>query len=291
MTAPRTAPRRWRALVIVSALVLVASYAFFVLTPLGQALENAALRGADQVLADDISRADEGLSRITVWSLGFAVAALGILGLLRRQPKLALAAGATVVAAVGISQVLKRFILVRPHLVEVTPNYLNNSFPSGHTTIALAVLLALVLVGTWRQRGLIMFLATSYALAVGAWTLTAKWHRLSDTLGASAIALGLASLASLWLYRQGLVVRVERRRGWLVKLFVIALVLAALVTLGLGLALVLLTGVPVSPDEIADYNIYLGLTSLASAGSILTALAFWWSWARLEVEGPRRRAD
>lgn len=283
MKQPPGPSRRWRYLTVIAIAALALSFVYFVLTAQGQALENAALRGADQVLTEELVKAKEGLSRITVTSLAVATVLLGLIGLLRRRLDLAIAAVSVVGVSVVISQVLKRFVLVRPYLVEASEDYIYNSFPSGHTTIAMAALLALLIVSSWRYRPLTLLLATSYALAVGTWTLTAKWHRLSDTVGASAIALGVASLASLWLLRRGAIVRVPKRRRWPTNLLLGFLLTSFLVTLGLGVLLTVLTGVPLSPDETADFNTYLGLTSLATAGSTLTALVFWWSWAEFEV--------
>ena len=49
--------RHWQLLAWAALVVLAAAYAFFVLTPQGQALENAALRGADQARAADQAQA------------------------------------------------------------------------------------------------------------------------------------------------------------------------------------------------------------------------------------------
>lgn len=276
------ARRRWWLLLLVSAAVLALSYGLFVLTPQGQALENAALRGADQVLTDDLAGAKAELSRITVYSLAGIGALLVLVGLVRRRFDLVLAGPGALVASVAISQVLKRFILPRPHLVEAHGDYLNNSFPSGHTTIAMAALLALVIVSTLRWRGLLLWVAIAYSTGVGAWSMTAKWHRLSDTLGADAIALGVCCLASLWLSSRGGVVHATVRRSWFTRTLIALIALGFLFTLSVGLLLTFASGFPSGPDEVADYNAYLGLTSLASAGSFATVLAFWWSWAGLE---------
>lgn len=55
-----------------------------VLTPAGQAVENAALRSADQVNAQTRTESDEALAGITVTTLAIACVLIAVAGLLRR---------------------------------------------------------------------------------------------------------------------------------------------------------------------------------------------------------------
>jgi membrane-associated phospholipid phosphatase len=281
------ARRHWQFGVALGLTVLVLAYLLFVQTATGQALENAALRGADQLRQAERQTASAQLGLITIRSLAAAVALLALISAWRRRLDLMIASAGMVLVALGVTQVLKRFVLPRPALVEAAESFTGNSFPSGHTTTAMGVLLALIIVCTPRWRTLVLYLATSYALGVAAWTLSAKWHRLSDTLGAEGIVLATACLASLWLSGRSAVQPVTvSRGGWLRRMFIGLLLLSGLAGLGLGLYLIGATGLPAGPDPGHDYVIFLGLNSLASAGSILTALLFWWSWQDLEV---RRR--
>src|SRR5690625_3605382 len=137
--------RRWWMLLAVSIVLLIATYVLAVLTATGQGLENTALRGADQASPADSDEAWESLGNITIWSLGIATAIIGLIGLLRRKFILAVVGMGVIVGGQVITQALKRFILPRPELVEVTGDYTHNSFPSGHTTIAMTVLVAVLL--------------------------------------------------------------------------------------------------------------------------------------------------
>jgi len=288
--AGRDPRRRWAVLAWVGCAVLVLSYVVLVLTPAGQALENAALRGADQADAASVAQADDALDAITVTSLAVGIAVIGVLGLLRRSAALAVAAVGTVVAGQVLAQVLKRVVLPRPGLVEASPAYTGNSFPSGHTTIALTVLAAVLLLTSYRWRGLVVFVVAGWATSIGAYTLTAKWHRFSDTLGAAGIALLVASLAALWLHRRGLVRPVAGPpRRLRVVLVVVPLAATALLGAALGGFLLVATPDLLSGDEVTDDNAYLALQVLAGAGSIATALALWWGWHRLEVVPPAER--
>jgi membrane-associated phospholipid phosphatase len=268
----------------VGAVVLVASYVGLVLTAPGQALENAALRGADQVAERSVADSDEALAGITVASLGVACLLIAVVGLVRRSLPLALAAVGTVVAGQVVTQGLKRFLLPRPALVEASEAYTENSFPSGHTTIALTVLAAALLLATWRTRGVVLFLVASWAVAIAGYTLESKWHRLSDTLGSAGVTLVIASLAALWLHRRGLVraVGTPGHRARIV-LVVVPLALGAAVSAALGVLLLVATSDPLGSDPVSEYNVYLALQSLAAFGSAATALLLWWSWHRLEV--------
>ncbi|WP_410628229.1 phosphatase PAP2 family protein [Amycolatopsis sp. cmx-8-4] len=278
--------RRWLIVAAACLVVLILVYVLAVLTVTGQELENAALRGADQAAARDQTAADRSLSRITLYSLGVAVVLVAVIGLLRRRPDLAVAAAGVIVAGQVVTQGLKRFVLPRPSLVPLTGHYADNSMPSGHTTIAMTVLFAALLVVPYRWRGLTMVLLLSWAVGIGAYTVTAKWHRLSDTLAADAIALGLACLASWWLARRGVVRRYEGRRRIPRVLVVVVASLAGLVFLALGGFLI---GAALTQDGLDatlrdnTWVVYLAASSLASAGSVAAALAFLGTWRRLEI--------
>ena len=270
--------------------LLIATYVVFVQTATGQRIENAALRGADQVAGADVSTADSALAGITVSSLAAVSALLVLVALLRRNLPLAAAVSVLIVGSSVISQVLKRFVLPRPELVPVTGDYTQNSFPSGHTTIAMSVLFALLLVVPYRFRGVAVFVGAHYAVAIGAQTITAKWHRLSDTLGADLVALMMACLVVAWLNRRGAVRPVaEPRYRWRVWLVGVPLAVAAAVALVLGLFLIVRSEIPARPDETLDYTMYLASHSLALAGSELCALVFWISLRRLDISAPLHR--
>jgi hypothetical protein len=277
---------RWLHVALGSAIAAVLVYVLAVLTPIGQELENAALRGADQVSAHEAGTANSNLDQITVYSLAIAVVLIAAIGLLRRRWDLALAAVGVIVAGQVVTQGLKRYVLPRPPLVHLTGHYADNTLPSGHTTIAMTVLFAALIVVPYRWRGVALFFVLSWAVGIGSYTVTAKWHRLSDTLAADAIALALGCLASWWLAWRGLVHRHEGKRR-------IPRILIVTFTAIVG-ALFLLFGVFFTVVPLARYGldgvlrddtwiVYLAAQSLASVGSIATALIFLGTWRRLEI--------
>ncbi|MGZ3147089.1 phosphatase PAP2 family protein [Lentzea chajnantorensis] len=272
--------RRWPVVAVSGFVVAAVVYVLAVLTRAGQTIENAALRGADQ---DDVSETDaawQALGDITVYSLAAAVVAVALVGVLRKRWDLAVAAVGVIVAGQAVVQVLKRFVLPRPALVQVTGDYAHNSLPSGHTTIAMTVLFAAVIVVPYRWRGVMLFFVLPWAVGIGQYTLVAKWHRLSDTLAADAIALAVAALASWWLARRGALERYEGPSKKPRVVLVVFWALGGLVSLVLG---VFLWAVPLAREGLGadEWVIYLGAGSLASAGSVAAALTFLACWRRV----------
>ena len=291
---PLRSARRWGLAVLGALVVLVLSYLLAVWTERGQALENAALRGADQVRGEDFADATRALGEITVYSLAVAVALIGLVGLLRRRMDLAVAGVSVVVLGQIITQGLKRFVLSRPELVDVSPGFTQNSFPSGHTTIAMTVLFAVFIVVPLRWRGIATLIVLSWAIGIGAYTTTAKWHRFSDTLGADAVALICGCLASWWLMRRGSIHLTDdpARRGRAIFVGLVTLSTAFLLVIGGILwGVPLLQGWDVAvPDPVQDYSVYLGAHTLATGFSGLTALIFWRLWHRLDTTQPNPSA-
>lgn len=283
-----TSPTRWWYLLAVASVLLAVIYIGAVLTPAGQSFENAALRGADQIDQAEFSEASRALEQITLWSLAVTTLAVGAIGLLRRSITLAAVAMGVIFVGQVITQALKRFILPRPELVEVTGDYAGNSFPSGHTTIAMTVIIALFLVVPYKWRGLAMLLVSPWAFGIGAYTITAKWHRLSDTIGADLVALIVGALASLLLLRMGYVERDESRpRPRLIFVWGAGIVAVLLMAVGCILASVAWRYPLDLP--IVEWDLFLAAHSFSLAGSIFTLLAFWWTWRGISVRVSQRR--
>ena len=192
---PTTAIARRAALVVVgSAVLFVLVYLLASRTGTGQRFENAVWFGATST--QRAIQASNALGWIGDTSGSVAVAGIFLIGLLRRRLVLAFAGVGVVLASVGTAEFLKD-VLSRPNLVPFESSPGGNSFPSGHTSVAMAVMFALVLVVPYRIRGLVAFCSAALATEIGALTIIARWHRPSDTIGADLIALGYASLAVL----------------------------------------------------------------------------------------------
>ncbi|MGW2014823.1 phosphatase PAP2 family protein [Streptomyces sp. NPDC001927] len=267
--------KRMRRACLGSVLLMAVVYAGLVLTATGQRWENAVLTGrlTDETLAA-AHEANRTLQHITVSSLVVALLVLAAIGTLRGRYALTAAAVGTVTASLVLAEVLKRLLLVRPDLVEAPPYLTQNSFPSGHTTIATSVMFGLVLVVPYRMRGLAVGLCALWAIAVGAFTVAAGWHRPSDVLGADLLVLAVACGLLAVLARRGKVAPARTRRFPLRALFVIG-PLALVAVGGLGLGTVLLVDsmfVLDSADPDLPRLAYLGGHALAAGAGAAAAL-------------------
>lgn len=152
-------------------------------TARGQRLDQLVLTAA-QADTSAISRVVFPVLNTVTVPIVLALLALGAaVALIRRRygtlaQMIVLVGGAT-----ASTQILKHLLLDRATLaeaIEQTPN----SFPSGHTTLAASVALALVLATPPHLRGLVALIGTFWAAGAGVGTMAGGWHRPSDVLGA-----------------------------------------------------------------------------------------------------------
>jgi PAP2 superfamily len=278
---------RWTVVMATALVVGAVIYLLAVRTSLGQALEDAALRGSDQVDPDVHRVALRFFHTITVSSQVAAAVIIGLIGVLRRQLWLAVAGMAVIFGSQAVTQVLKYHLLTRPDLSSMHGAYAENTLPSGHTTAAMSLLFATLIVMPYRFRGVAMFFTMTWAVGIGAYTVIIGAHRLSDTLAADAVALIVACAASHFLARTGRirsVVSPGAARYTLRTVFVgvVAMVGTASVLLGMIAALHAVSAR--LNDQPTRWYLFLGSQWLAAAGSVLSALLFWWTWHRLETK-------
>jgi membrane-associated phospholipid phosphatase len=171
-------------LAVVSVLLLALLYVVAVHTNWGQRIDDAALDGRTHRTAV-LNATSRLLDTISIASLALGSAAILVIAIARRRPHLAIAAGTIILGANVSTQLLKKVVLDRPDLVGRQDTLgMTNSFPSGHSTVAMALAVALVLVVSERARPWAAFGGLAYATLVGAGTVTAGWHRPSDVVGA-----------------------------------------------------------------------------------------------------------
>lgn len=274
------------ALLFGSAVYLVAVH-----TTTGQRLENAALRGAGQVDPELRRVALEAFHTISTSSQLAAALVVAAIGLLRRQVWLAIAGTGVILGGQAVTQVLKYHVLSRPELVPIDGSFAENTLPSGHTTAAMCLLYATLIVMPYRFRGIAMFVTLTWAVGIGAYTVIIKAHRLSDTLAANAVALFVASAAALLLAQTGrirAVVSPSPGRYTLRTVFVVLVGVVGAVSLTVGALQMLFAASAHVNDLPTDWRLFLSSQWLAAAGSIGAALLFWWTWYRLET---KRRGD
>jgi membrane-associated phospholipid phosphatase len=124
-----------------------------------------------------------------LWGTALVAVALG-----RERPRVAVAVVAVMSLAPLTSETLKP-LLAHPHAqvgaVHVSPA----SWPSGHSTAALALVLSAVLVSPARLRPIVGALGAVFAAAVGIALLILAWHMPSDVIGGYLVAALWTALA------------------------------------------------------------------------------------------------
>ena len=129
--------------------------------------------------------------------IALAIVWLGFAWGRRRQAIMALIA----VAGANVATQLLKLALAHPRVHPIFGNYhvWDTAFPSGHSTAAMSIALAAVIVSPPRLRGRVAPLAGLYALAVGSALLAIGWHFPSDVLGgflvAAAFAFGVVAVS------------------------------------------------------------------------------------------------
>jgi membrane-associated phospholipid phosphatase len=125
----------------------------------------------------------------TLWALLLVAVAL-----VRRRPRVALAV-AVVLPAAPLSAELLKPLLAHAH-DHVGYQWIGAaSWPSGHATAAMTLVLCALLVAPHRLRPTIAVLGGAFAIAVGFSLLILAWHMPSDVLGGYLLAALYGSLA------------------------------------------------------------------------------------------------
>ncbi|MFJ7204983.1 phosphatase PAP2 family protein [Streptomyces sp. NPDC098789] len=266
--APRSARLRGRCALSVALPLAVAAYLIAVRTSGGQRWENAVLLSGGGGRLGPTAAVEHALGTLTAGSLGVAVVAVVTVGVIRRRYLLAAVAGGSVVATALAARILKGTLLTRPLLDIGHGAPVHNSLPSGHSAIAMSVAAAALLVtpaGRWRP--LVGGPVLAWAVAMGACTVVAGWHRPSDVVTGNLLALGTAALAVLLLGVAGHVRAARPREDGRRRVLVVPL--AVLAAVGAGAAL-LQAGVP---GLVSTYHGGLGLACASGASTGLALLA------------------
>jgi hypothetical protein len=193
-----------------AAAVLAAVYVLAVWTPAGQRFEDGVLRATRDM--PDYLLAQRLLDHMTMYTLAAVLIGVAGIGLVRRRLDLALVSAGVVVASLVASEGVQHAV-VRPVLLAHGVRREDQSFPSGHAAIAMAVMCALVLVVPYRRRGWTVLVIGTAATVLSVETVTADWHRPSDTLGSAMIVLIVVCAALLVLAGRGTVTAVEPAPG------------------------------------------------------------------------------
>ncbi|WP_246260518.1 phosphatase PAP2 family protein [Cellulomonas taurus] len=193
--ASRSTAVAWTVLVtLVAALGVIGCWRLFVATEHGQAVDQASLEGAHIGQGRLWQVAEPVLDVVSVGFIVGAVLFCGAIALIRRRWSLAIAATLVLGGANLSTQFLKKMVWDRPDWGH-GPDF--NTLPSGHTTAAASVAVAVLLVVPPRARAWVAVLGAGYAGATGISTLVGQWHRPSDVIAAVLVVLAWGALACL----------------------------------------------------------------------------------------------
>jgi membrane-associated phospholipid phosphatase len=269
---------------------LVVLYALTVHTSVGQHLDNDALLGRSQ--NPRVQRATNHLLHtLDVFSLALIGGAIVLGAIARARLRLALGATALILGAIAITEGLKH-ALPRPALLHPDPLPLP-SFPSGHTTVAVSLALALLLVVPVRWRGPTAVAGALYGAAVGAATVTAAWHRPSDVVGAFLVTTGwAAAVGAVLVGERGAGSAASRRRALRTGRLVVPL-------LAISAVILTIVGFAVASTVAALRDRHLEVISFGAsyAGSVAAILAtgpalvavLLWCLRDVSLDDPDRR--
>ncbi|WP_168203804.1 phosphatase PAP2 family protein [Humibacter ginsenosidimutans] len=186
--------RKWPFVVvaIVMAAAFVASYLFFVRTYAGQIVDERAFNGAADQHTLIYRLSGAFLGNVPYIAIGGGVVLTLLIGGLTRRPKHIIVALAVGAVALGLAELSKYVFLSRAQTGAT--DAFNNSFPSGHATVAAAAAFAVFLVCTPRWRPLAAVLGGAFAVLTGILALISQWHRPSDLVAGFMLVAACASL-------------------------------------------------------------------------------------------------
>lgn len=254
-TLPSRVPFVLGALVLAGAVVAV--FAFFVGTHFGQVIDEHAFDGAAVWRAPLARAASATLDALPAVVLVVGIVAVAIITLVRRVWVQAIVALAAVAGANLSTQVLKNVVFQRPETG--VADGLANSLPSGHTTAAASIALAVFLISSPRARPFAAFFGALFAVATGAATLINQWHRPSDVIAALCIVAFWGCVAGFVLARR----RSARAPAAGVPAGMLPVALAAL-----GCAVVGLIGFAVTASGAVTGSTHLFVGYLGAIGAI-----------------------
>jgi membrane-associated phospholipid phosphatase len=134
-------------LAAVSFVLFCIVYLVAVQTRWGQTLDATALSGRSTLAPRAVPAASRLLGTIDKSSLVLVGGSIVLVALLRRRPLLALGAAVLIGGAIMTTEILKKLVLPRPDLAVVDPLGRLATFPSGHTTVAMSLAMAAMIVG------------------------------------------------------------------------------------------------------------------------------------------------
>lgn len=188
--------RAWAAvLALVCASGVIALWYALIYTRTGQLMEDAALTGSRIGERFVDAHARTLLSTVSMPAAVVLVLLVLVVGIWRGSRRRAVWAAGTVIAINASTQVLKRWVLVRPDY-DLSPRWDGaNTLPSGHTAVAASAAVALLLLVGVSHRGVAAWGGAVLTAAMGYSTLVCQWHRPADVISAVLLATAWGAVA------------------------------------------------------------------------------------------------
>lgn len=225
----------------------------------GRSFDRAAFAGSLSVNPSDLGSSD--LRLITGPTLIVALAALVLIGAIRRRLLLSVVAAVAAGVAVGVTDFVKDAVfagLGGSH---------THTFPSGHTATAVGCAMALVVVAPSRWRAPVAVVAGAYGWIVGVQTEIASWHRPSDVIGGALLAFAAVTAGAALLAWFRPVDHEPLRYESICQavLAVVGIVAAVTTVVGLdeGFRRLPITLIPGYPLSLVDLNAFVAGASLS----------------------------
>jgi hypothetical protein len=211
---------------------------------------------------------------ISVASIVLLGGAIVLVALVRRRPRLAIGAGVLIAGSVLTSEALKH-TLGRPALDVVAPLYDKASYPSGHTTIAMALGVSATLVAPRRHRALVAVVGIAFAATVGCSMLVTASHRPSDMIGAAFVVTAWAAGVARFLLHdtRGETTDVAEERRAMTVSRLIALAGIGLLTVSFVTAAFIVLAIHYGRLETIDTGRAFVAAAAAITGTVLTCTA------------------
>ncbi|MDQ4501666.1 phosphatase PAP2 family protein [Sinomonas sp. ASV322] len=260
---------------LASALGVAGTYGFFVRTTTGQYIDESALDEAIGVYGKAGKAALGYLDALPTLAVVLGGAGLLYAAIVKRRWFAAAVALSSAVAANIITQALKAYVFTRPFRGIET--LMENSLPSGHTTLAASAAAAVFLVASPAKRPFVAFAGSTFAIAAGGATLVNQWHRPADVVAAFLVVAACTAPAG-WL-----IMRVGRRWNawsgfgseWAASRLWLSLPLLAGLA-ATGLAVSMLTRIaPSTGIASTTHYFWTGLSLIVISGYLLCVAGMW----------------
>lgn len=243
---------------VMSLFLLIAIVSFSLRSGRGLSLDQRMMEsvGASATTAMQIS---DRLTYVSVGGVALCLLVCVAVALARRQIRLALAAAVLIVGANVSTRLLKHDVLERM-------DGRGNSLPSGHTTVAVSLGLAAVLVAPALWRWVVVPLAGFVGTFVGAGTVVGQWHRPGDVIAAIAVCGIWTAIALAIAGSRERTTRPHQGWAWRSSSALVGSAVVGLFFVGWGLR----------PYD-HDVNLVLAVLALAPIGVLVGLLTAWTS--------------